>query len=225
MKYLQRRFSVPAGSPKISDEDWAAAFSSAPARDEYLQQQLSNTQFEGDHGVYAAGVIDYVARLTRGLSFDATILELGCGDGTGLKHFRALGYSRVLGLDIADHKLVRALGVGFPVLKADMHALPLPGGCCDAVLSAHTLEHAIDPVGVMREACRVLRPGGVFRAIVPYPDPHSMPEVHVAREALGLHPANLDVMRAAVTASGLTVNDLELYASCRSPEVIIWASK
>jgi len=30
VKYLNRRFTVPAGSPSISDEDWAAAFRRTP---------------------------------------------------------------------------------------------------------------------------------------------------------------------------------------------------
>jgi ubiquinone/menaquinone biosynthesis C-methylase UbiE len=192
--------------------------------EEYLAAQLANTQFEGEHDVYANGVAEYVKKLTVGLAPTDRILELGCGDGTGLKLFRALGLS-VLGLDIADHKLMRALQVGFPVVKADMHRLPLPDGACTAVLSAHTLEHALDPIAVMREARRVLVPGGAFRAILPYPDPGSMPEVHVAREILGLHPADLGKLRAAVAESGLLLQDLELHGCCRGPEAIIWATK
>lgn len=192
--------------------------------DEYVRAQLVNTQFEGDHDVYSAGVAEYVAKLSVGLTPLDRILELGCGDGTSLKLFKAAGLC-VLGLDFADHKLARALTVGLPVIKADMHKIPFQDSSATAVLSAHTLEHALDPVGVMKECVRVLSPGGVFRAIVPYPDPGSMPEVHTAREILGLHPADLDKLRAAVLSSGLLLDNLELHGSVRGPEAIIWSHK
>jgi len=47
--------------------------------------------------------------------------------------------------------------------------LPLPAGSCDAIYSSHMLEH-LDREGAdafLREALRLLRPGGVLRLAVP----------------------------------------------------------
>ena len=42
MRYLQRKFSFAAGTPQISDEDWAAAFRREP-------ECLHHWAFDGEH--------------------------------------------------------------------------------------------------------------------------------------------------------------------------------
>ena len=44
--------------------------------------------------------------------------------------------------------------------SADVHELPLPNGCLDAVILHHALETAEDPRTAIREIARVLAPGG-----------------------------------------------------------------
>jgi len=47
--------------------------------------------------------------------------------------------------------------------------IPIPDACVDAVYSSHMLEHLTrdEAAAFMREARRVLKPGGVFRIAVP----------------------------------------------------------
>ncbi|CAH2600503.1 bifunctional 2-octaprenyl-6-methoxy-1,4-benzoquinone methylase and S-adenosylmethionine:2-DMK methyltransferase [Rhodovastum atsumiense] len=60
----------------------------------------------------------------------------------------------------------RALGRGFArdlsFLVADAERLPLPDGCVDTVSMAFGLRNCTDKPAVLREARRVLRPGGRF---------------------------------------------------------------
>jgi SAM-dependent methyltransferase len=50
---------------------------------------------------------------------------------------------------------------------ADAHDLPFPAGDFDTVICTQVLEHVAEPVRVLREAARVLRPGGILLLTAP----------------------------------------------------------
>jgi SAM-dependent methyltransferase len=103
------------------------------------------------------------------------LLDLGCGPGTitvGLA--RAVAPGTVVAVDIDPGQVAatrdRAAAEGLPVraVAAPADALPLRDASVDAAFSHALLEHVADPVAVLREVRRVLRPGGV--AVVTSPD-------------------------------------------------------
>lgn len=51
---------------------------------------------------------------------------------------------------------------------ADAHQIPMRPACVDAVVCQAVLEHVVDPVAVVDEIRRVLRPGGLVYAEVPF---------------------------------------------------------
>jgi demethylmenaquinone methyltransferase/2-methoxy-6-polyprenyl-1,4-benzoquinol methylase len=66
-------------------------------------------------------------------------------------------------LDIArDRALERGYAAELSLLAADAEHLPLPGGQFDRVSIAFGLRNCTDKDAVLREACRVLKPGGRF---------------------------------------------------------------
>lgn len=69
---------------------------------------------------------------------------------------------RVVGLD-RSATMLRAHGHE-PVVQADAGALPFATGVFDAVVAVNMLYHLADPVVAIREARRVLAPGGLFVA-------------------------------------------------------------
>jgi demethylmenaquinone methyltransferase/2-methoxy-6-polyprenyl-1,4-benzoquinol methylase len=61
-----------------------------------------------------------------------------------------------------DRAITGGHAAGVTCLVADAEALPLPGGCVDRVSMAFGLRNCTDKAAVLREARRVLRPGGRF---------------------------------------------------------------
>jgi ubiquinone/menaquinone biosynthesis C-methylase UbiE len=137
------------------------------------------------------------------LSPGTRLLEMGCGVGAVLGVLGAAFPGLVLaGVDIEARQLEVArrhlaeLGLEVDLRRADAHALPYPDGSFDHVWMMWFLEHVSDPVAVLREARRVLLPGGQLTAIeVDYNTVWSTP-AHDDFDAL------FDAMAAAMETSG-----------------------
>jgi ubiquinone/menaquinone biosynthesis C-methylase UbiE len=101
----------------------------------------------------------------------ATVLDLGCGTGVVTRAIAARDEfaGTVTGIDqspqfiAAADRLAADEGIGDSVefVVGDAHALGFPAASFDAAV-AHTLvSHVRDPLAVLTEASRVVRPGGV----------------------------------------------------------------
>jgi ubiquinone/menaquinone biosynthesis C-methylase UbiE len=91
-------------------------------------------------------------------------LELGCGTGIFLEKVTASG-AAIAGLDLSEDLLARAqrrlAGVGsVRLVRGNAEELPFPDGAFDAVYGSSVLHH-LDLGRALREACRVLHPGGI----------------------------------------------------------------
>ncbi len=99
---------------------------------------------------------------------------LDCGVGTGALSCALARVSPVPfeldGIDISARMLERAgsrlrdAGLAATLRQGDVRALPFDDGVFDLVMSAHVLEHLVDPSVALREMVRVLKPGGLLVA-------------------------------------------------------------
>lgn len=94
---------------------------------------------------------------------NARILELGCAPGRWLAWLQQRVGVQPFGveLDEAGVRLTRKLYPRLAVARADALALPFDAESFDGVYSIGLIEHFADPTPILREACRVLRRGGV----------------------------------------------------------------
>jgi SAM-dependent methyltransferase len=88
------------------------------------------------------------------------LLEIGCGQGLFLERARESGW-RVQGVEILEPVAARARERGLEVFLGTLEEARFPDGSFDAVTMREVIEHIVDPVALLAEVARVLRPGGV----------------------------------------------------------------
>lgn len=100
-----------------------------------------------------------------------TVLDLGSGGGIDvLLSAKRVGPSgKVFGLDMTDDMLAlarenqrKAGATNVEFLKGAIEAIPLPDQSVDVIISNCVINLSVDKEAVLREAFRVLRPGGRF---------------------------------------------------------------
>jgi len=115
-----------------------------------------------------------LARIRRFIRFQNTrVLDIGCGIGVLTRLVAARGAGKVIGLDMDSNKIRIAKqldGKGsVQWVKADATRLPFADTYCDIILMVDMIEHAALPYRIIRECCRVLKPGGyLYVELTPY---------------------------------------------------------
>ena len=103
-----------------------------------------------------------------GLTGGEALLDLGCGPGAFLGRLQQSGHrGRLVGLDLSEGMLAQARvqAPGAEFVQGDAEALPFGDVTFDVVTARHMLYHVPDIDAALREARRVLRPGGLFLAV------------------------------------------------------------
>jgi 2-polyprenyl-3-methyl-5-hydroxy-6-metoxy-1,4-benzoquinol methylase len=94
------------------------------------------------------------------------LLEIGCGSGSQLARMKQAGWD-TMGVDFDPQAADAARLRGLDVEVGDVRDLNLEGRSFDSVVMAHVLEHVFDPVSLLIECKRLLKPGGRLVSITP----------------------------------------------------------
>ncbi|CAL75729.1 putative methyltransferase [Bradyrhizobium sp. ORS 278] len=100
----------------------------------------------------------------------ALTLDIGCGEGRLSRHLASAGH-RMIGIDASPSLIAaaRAADAAIPVVRADAASLPLADGCADLAIAFMSLQDVDAMPSAMREAARVLKPGGRFCVAIVHP--------------------------------------------------------
>jgi ubiquinone/menaquinone biosynthesis C-methylase UbiE len=178
--YLRKRARVSRDVP-VDEGDW-----------DYPRYYLQNFHWQTDGwlsdrsaALYDVGVeflfmgsADIMRRMAlkplieglEGHPRNARILDIACGTGRFLAQIRqALPRARLIGLDLSPHYLEHAVGLlgkdpFSQFIQANAEKIPLENASIDAVTSVYLFHELPSDArrNVMKEAFRVLKPGGSF---------------------------------------------------------------
>ncbi|MEV0587832.1 class I SAM-dependent methyltransferase [Nonomuraea sp. NPDC050310] len=145
--------------------------------------QLEHGSFLGDaRFVWGPEGLDEAAAQLLGPVSGRAVLELGCGAAQCARWLAGQG-ARVAAFDISHRQLRHSqrldleTGLHVPVVQADAEVLPFASGAFDLACSAYgALPFVADPLAVLTEVRRVLRPGGRFVFSVSHPIRWAFPD-------------------------------------------------
>jgi SAM-dependent methyltransferase len=127
-------------------------------------------------------------------------LEIGCGTGIRAEHVRPLGWTPV-GVDLSAAMLRHARG-RLPVACTDAERLPIADRSVPAAIAVMVHTDLPGYPAVLREAARVLQPGGVFVHVGVHPCFVGGFAEHADGDALVIRPGYLDRDRTVKSLTG-----------------------
>jgi SAM-dependent methyltransferase len=151
----------------------------------------------------------------------ARLLDVGCGNGYGLKRMFEMGWQAVgTEVDAAAVKVahLRGLTVHYGELN-DQH---FPDDSFDAIHLGNVIEHVPNPLTLLQECRRILRPAG--RLVILTPNAASWGHRHFGEDWRGLEPPrhlhlfNPQSMRLAVEFAGFPLEQVGVFT--RMTEVL-----
>jgi len=144
-------------------------------KEEYQKLQIEGSDWSynsrwGDQ--MEAAILEYLGNKPK----DSRVLDLGCGEGRGLKALLERDFLPELlyGIDLSPEKVAAANNAGLPqVLQGDMHEMLLEfaDDFFDYCFFSHAIEHTLDPSLVIQEVQRVSKAGLIIVPIDPSKQP------------------------------------------------------
>ena len=180
-------------NPQLAEAAVLEEYRTAATNDLWFDVLTSGRQQELDRAKFAE-VLDALD------PYRGKLLDIGCSIGLLLNLAEERGWN-VTGLEPAPRARQYARRVhGLDVRNVTLEEAGFPESAFDAVALLSVLEHAAEPLALLRECARVLRPGGALYVIVPNVE-------SLACNVLGARARTFDGRNHLVYFSAATLSD------------------
>ena len=97
---------------------------------------------------------------------NGTLLDVGCGSGIFIENMANLGWNAE-GIDFDKSAVLNAQSKGLKVNFGDLKSQNIKENSFDAITMSHVLEHVYDPITLLKECLKILKPNGKLMIATP----------------------------------------------------------
>jgi len=144
------------------------------------------------------------------------LLDIGCGNGKRIELMRDLGWS-VEGIDFDENAVRTARKKELQVHCGTLDEKKYPKDHFDAIMMCHVFEHLYEPIDVLKECYRILKPNGNLVIVTPNSD--SLTHRLFKHNWRGLEPPrhlnimSMKSMKQVVLEVGFNISSIKSYVS------------
>ncbi len=107
-----------------------------------LQEEGSDWSYNSSWGNQMAKALE--GWFHPGKDLNDSVLDVGCGEGRGVRTLLDLGHKNVSGIDLTQAKVDKGASEGLNLICGDVHTNILGHKSVDYIFTSHTLEHMYD---------------------------------------------------------------------------------
>lgn len=209
--------------------------------DNMLAALVTRFEARGKNPQFSKMLSDYLDAMS--IPPAARVLDMGCGTGLAARAIarREAFSGHITGVDLSPYLVAAArrlaseerLAEHLEFLAGDVRTLNFADGSFDAVVAHTLLSHVEDPLAVLKEAARVVRPGGIMGIFdgdyasltFDHPDPVKGKAYEEALiSALVTNPRVMRQLPRLLQAAGLELVASESYVLSEIGKADFWAS-
>lgn len=153
------------------------------------------------------------------LSLDAVVLDYGCGEGSLFAALRTAGFvGNFYGVELNASFGEYASRYGNAVVSSSISAREL----VDVAIVNHVLEHLNNPIGILKEIAKCIKPGGFVYIDVPDAEEYkTIYDLHIAH----ISHFSVKTLSALVQRAGFVVQAVEKHSPPHHPRSIRLVAK
>lgn len=126
----------------------------------------SKLTYSNEASAIAGTYIRYLREHEQLLAGKRSALEIGCGNGFFLRELLNVGFECVAGVEPSEDAVSKAGDLSKSIFCGFFEDACFAPNSFDLICCFQTLDHVIDPMGVLSKCHSLLRPGGLLYVIV-----------------------------------------------------------
>jgi SAM-dependent methyltransferase len=134
----------------------------------YFNHPYFDSRRDASHGALFEERVSRLREVLGSRDAPKVLVDLGCDTGAFMAYLTASTRVTAIGVDVSQAAVAAGRAEGRDIRLGTLESQNFADQSVDVLTAFDVVEHVADPVTLMREIARILKPGGTFLAEVPH---------------------------------------------------------